>query len=748
MLIMGILGVTAPQSMAADLNCTGVVNDGAGVLSSSDITDIENAANKLRSKGAEVHVVTSSNGMFVDDYQRQVLSSICPNWGDGPNGIKESVVLFMMAFDPNDLVFSWGAQFDKYYASGDYTQDVIQGAMSDQAHAGNYGQSFVDGINMAYEGATAGPSSGTSGNTPSPTITTNGSTVAVFGIVFGVLFVLVLVGIGIWLLLRRQQANEARKKMRQRALSARDAATQINNDLGSKTAKDTRNSRIKKYKDASDTLASDLKRLAAVVDTCITDSRQTITSAAVAGEGADDPNLTAGEYEELAQRYEAALENSEQAERAADEFDDLCQQADSQLAQATQTTADIETRLGNIQETITGLEKEGIKVTDIQKLIDASLKALDAAKPHLNDLSVLRDLAKSEEQLEAAEAAVQTMATQRADLLVGLPALKSRIAVVTGQLDSAKDCFDRISSTYATSSWDSVKGNGTEARKRIADAHEAFDDATADASLDKQRWDKATEAMQEGNQLLDEAVSYLRSIHALETSLADAKAEAPREIEDAAEDIAKAERYLTEFERDVDKSLRRSLEEAQQTLAQAQHELEQVKPDYLMVVRLALSANHSADDILADAVEDHEAMERKRRLADSGRKAATRAISEADEYFDDHDSKIDQDAKDLLKQARSHMANVNATSDFDGIIDAAGKAAKKAEEALGKAKRDVRDAESSRYSSSSTSSYTYGGGSYRHNSSSPWGSGGGGHTGGSISFGGGGGGHTGGSTGF
>ena len=537
-LLVSTLGVAVPQAVAADPVCTQVVTDDAGVLSNSDINDIETAANKLADQGADVHVVTTSNGQTPDEFEGSLLLQ-CSDWASGSDNFKSSLIIFLVTYDgtrPNGLLFDFGTQFNPYfYDGGPYSQAVVQSAMKAQLVAGNNAQGILDGINIAYDGRTGsgtGSSSssaggGTSG-TPGTTIETNGSTVAIFGIVFGVLLFLALVGLGIWLLLRRQQANEARKKMRQRALSARDAATHINNKLGDKTAKDTRDSRIKKYKDASDTLASDLKRLAAVVDTSITDSRQTITSAAVAGEGADDPNLTAGEYEELAQRYEAALENSEQAERAANEFDELCQQADNQLAQANQTAADIETRLGNIQETITGLEKEDIKVTDIQKLIDASLTSLDAANQHLSDLSVLRELAKSEEQLEAAEAAVQTMATQRADLLVGIPALKSRIAVVTGQLDPAKDCFGRISATYATSSWDSVKGNGTEARKRIADAQEALDDATADASMDTQRWDKATEAMQEGNQLLDEAESYLRSIHALETNLAEAKADAPR----------------------------------------------------------------------------------------------------------------------------------------------------------------------------------------------------------------------------
>lgn len=760
-LLFGLAGsiAMAPSATAAD-PCSSVVTDGANVLG-DQIGKVQDAADKLHLNGAEVRVVTAKvpQGTTVDQYEQQFMAS-CPGLQGSDDLFSPSLVLFMAVFTPDGhggLLFDYGSQFDPMFVD-QYSQTAVQSAMLNQFRSKNFAQGFVDGLTRANSGVKAylnpgssSSDSGSSGPSAAPKV--------VLFFFLGVI-VLVLIGIGVFMFLRNQRNNEERKKMRQRALSARDAATAINQKIGDPARKDVRKAKVARYTAVSESIASELQTQVAVVETSYQDSVDAITSAAAAGSDADSPKLTTGEYEQLAERYEAALANSQQAQQADTRIDEICEDADAQLGKASETVSQIEQRLGTLQALLTDLDQQGIKIQPIQASVDQSLASLDAAKQHLGDLTVLRDINAAQQSLEKGEAAEQKLVQQRTDLANGLPALQSRIGQVTDQLGPAKECFDRISAAYVESSWESVRGNGTEAQKRIRDAEEALTDATAESNLDNQRWDDAVQSMQEGNQLLDEAESYLRSIHALESNLAAAKEQAPGEIDAAAADLAKAEQYLNQYAGDVDANLKDDLQKAQRVLAQAKEELSQDKPNYPRVVKLALQANHGADSIYDEAVDDHEAAERLRRQAAAALNQATAAVSKAKEYIEDHSSDVDADAKQKLRQAQTYLQRAQQATEPTIILSEAREAESSADKAYKKAKRDFEEAESRRYQPSGYDGgfstgvvigSSMGGGHRHHSSGSSWGNSGfggggfgggfGGSHGGGISFGGGGGGH-------
>lgn len=119
---------------------------------------------------------------------------------------------------------------------------------------------------------------------------------------------------------------------------------------------------------------------------------------------------------------------------------------------------------------------------------------------------------------------------KRQQLDSGSSELRTRIANAKASTESARQCFDRVVAAYAAPNWESVKGNGTEAENRILAAEQALASAEELSDVSHQQWDEAISAMQEGNMLLDKAVSLLSSIIKLEGFLNDAKEHAKQEV--------------------------------------------------------------------------------------------------------------------------------------------------------------------------------------------------------------------------
>jgi len=274
--------------------------------------------------------------------------------------------------------------------------------------------------------------------------------------------------------------------------------------------------------------------------------------------------------------------------------------------------------------------------------------------------------------------------------------LKQRIKLVFNQLDPAQQCFERISSSYVESSWEAVAGNGTEAIKRIEGAQALLDEASEEATIAHQQWGDALDKAQQANILLDEAESVLRSIIALETSLAAAKQQAPAELQAADDDITKALLYIDAHKADVDADLKDDLRKAENTLSDAREEFAKVEPNYPKVVKLALAANAHADKVYAMAADEYEAAERLRRQAVSSLQSARSSVSQASEYIEDHRHDVGGDAERRLNDAEQALSTAQAANEPNRVIQHARQAERYADEAYEKARRDFRDAEDER----------------------------------------------------
>lgn len=681
------IGASPPASAATA--CNTVVNDGANVFGGR-IDDVEEAADKLHANGAEVRVVTANvrEGTSVDDYMLQYMEQ-CSTLQGQDDLFKSSLVLFMAVFYPDEggqLLFDYGGQFDPMF-EGAYSQTAVQSEMGKQFADDDYPQGFINGMVLANRGVDAylNPSSGSSGGNSG----SGGSPITGKGILFFLLG-LAVVGLaifGAYMLYSRHEAKKARDVSRLKALSARDAATEINQRLSTQAELQIRKAKVDKYSAVGDDTARELRKLAITVDTEVAASQSIVSSAAPDGSDVDNDSLRAEEYDVLTGRYEDALAHSKRAEQADQQFDALCDEIDEQLGKASETTRQLEGRQGALLTMIDNLRQQGIKADAIQAPLDESISTLTNAMTIMTDMSVLAELATASSQLGTAEGAHEKLSSQLVQLETGMPTLKQRIEAVDNLIDPAADSFERISSTYAESCWESVRGNGTEAENRIESAREAYDQAEKQGDILQQQWDEAVASMELGNQLLDQAESYLHSIHALETNLATAKEQSPREIEAAAAYLSKAAQYISRYDADIDEDLEDDLRQAEQMLDEARRELNRDKPDYLQVVKQALAANQRADAIFMQASDEHEKAERLRQQAASALMLADSSISRAAEYLTDHPRDVGDGARRLLEDARNDFAHARQARDAGQQLQLATAAQEAADQAYGK----VRD---------------------------------------------------------
>jgi len=235
--------------------------------------------------------------------------------------------------------------------------------------------------------------------------------------------------------------------------------------------------------------------------------------------------------------------------------------------------------------------------------------------------------------------------------------------------------------------------------------------------MTQQEWVNALAPLQDGNLALDKAQSLLRSITQLESNLQKAKDNAPQEVAAAQADIDQAAQYLHQYDEDMRKSLESDLRTAAGVLADAKAELEQSLPDYLRVVELATKANQAADGILREATSEHEAAERLRRQAKSVLGQAQAAVSQADEYHDDHSSDVESSAENSLSSAKRALQQATSSRSSQDRLAYATTALEHANQAYSQAKSDVDDAEERR-----RPHYSSGGFGSSYGGSSSWGS--------------------------
>jgi chromosome segregation ATPase len=127
-----------------------------------------------------------------------------------------------------------------------------------------------------------------------------------------------------------------------------------------------------------------------------------------------------------------------------------------------------------------------------------------------------------------------------------------------------------------------------------------------------------------------------------------ARAAARDEIAAAEADILQGRAFIAANDPDVGKEPEKLLVRAESALAQARAEIEQERPDWLQIIRLAHEANHLADEALRGARSEVEAMNRLREQLKRMQQVATAEVQKIVQFVSIHPRDIPVGAKDKI----------------------------------------------------------------------------------------------------
>lgn len=342
-----------------------------------------------------------------------------------------------------------------------------------------------------------------------------------------------------------------------------------------------------------------------------------------------------------------------------------------------------------------------------------------------------------------------------------LDQLSGATEALEARLPAAETTFGRLAG-YAPASWQPVKGNLEEARKRIAYARSELERGSAALATDRPAAARSARAAQDA---LAQASALLDAIERLAASLDAARDRLTAEIEAATSDVQRARAAVTAGR--VDPAGQEKVVEAERLLAAARAEAASAAPDVLVAIKQALQANATADEVLEGLRQEEERRAREAAALAAELRTAEVSVARAADFITARRNGVGREARTRLAAAERCLETARAleATDTGAALRQARTAERLADEAYRLASDDFDDFDlrgGRRHHGDELSGAILGGiilgnilgGLARGGhgggwGGTPWGSpggggfGGGGHGGGGV-FGGGGGGHGGG----
>jgi hypothetical protein len=442
--------------------------------------------------------------------------------------------------------------------------------------------------------------------------------------------------------------------------------------------------------------------------------------------------------EVIAQEYQKVLDMLNQASQEVDGVETALNTFQQTLEGFNDKANEVDALIKTTGEKIKDVRNAGFRTSFAEGILDKANQSLQQSRLHYKTkylIKAMKSLDSAKDSASQASRYIDELPQKKQEIENGTHALGLRVEEVKNHIIRGREIFDRISDTYAESSWEPVEGNGTEAENRVNWTLEALEKARNAANMEQQNWPAASEALKQGNTWMDEAEAFMHSISAIEANLQTARRDSPVEISAAQADITGAWKYINAYDEDIRESLEDDLREAEKKLKTASEELNKDKVDYLIVVKLAREANESADKILVQARTEHETAERMRSKAASSLRDARSKVSIAREYIRDHTQEAGDESRRHLANAEAVLRQSESAGNLNSQIALAETAENAADAAYTSARNRVQEAWQRQQSMVPPviilpGGYRTGRQSWGSHRSSPWGSGGGGSGGG------------------
>ena len=683
-----LLFVSGP---AFSFDCNAVVNDDAGIFN-GNTKPIIDAANAL--DGAVVRVITTpadSTGNL-DNF---VLGKVkaCTSMQDTQQGVRGNLVVLAISMSPKEVGAYFGDQWKKAFGNTGSTQ--VQNDMKPYFRSGDFTGGFVAGLKAVRQMMAAALTPPQTSTGPTTIINQAPSDNSWLFWALALIAIGVALFFGIKIFGSASRVNEARRTAQLKAQSQRNLCSNSINGLSDLTVLEARVNAAASAATSEDAAGykKELATIKAARDSAQADFSSFGQNPAM---NPDQPGLSAQEYDEMAGQYGRLASTLKKVEDRKTALDTSLEDAEKAGREAPQKISAAQSAIDAARKGGEGSKAAGFMTAAVDSTLEEAGTLLSQANDFLKNKRAAAAGTTADKAANKANDALkiaQSLPKRKAATTSSLTALSSAIENAKADAAQTRKTFRDIEDNYVDTSWKDIAGNGTEGEKRIMAAEQALKDAGEAAGMNVQDWDHADDLIGKANNVLTDASALFKAIGDRFLGLKDAQAKAPAEIDAAEADIEKASAYITQFGADIDQSHVDALKKASSLLDSAKAELKKKKPDYIAAVKTALSANHAADDILAEAQSEHEAMERKRRQLSSLMDEAVRSINAADSYIRIHSHDVGHKAKELLDDANASYAQANRAGDLDKKLKYAGMADKSADGALAKAKDDVEEEE-------------------------------------------------------
>jgi hypothetical protein len=233
-------------------------------------------------------------------------------------------------------------------------------------------------------------------------------------------------------------------------------------------------------------------------------------------------------------------------------------------------------------------------------------------------------------------------------------ALGIRARQVAALIQTARQTFDLVDE-FAESTWNDIRGNGSEAEASAAEAAKLWQGAVARNTLENQEFAAAREDLNAIEAQLARAASLSEAIIQRLKEPEHAREIAKQELAAAAADVVAGNSYLAAHDPDIGKQPEEQLRKAADLLAQSEAEAAKPKPDWLALVRLAQTANAEADAALAGARSEVETMDKLRAQVQRAQQLAASEVQRAKRFYETHRSDLGWSISDSLHDLQEQL---------------------------------------------------------------------------------------------
>ncbi len=330
------------------------------------------------------------------------------------------------------------------------------------------------------------------------------------------------------------------------------------------------------------------------------------------------------------------------------------------------TYAAIRAGITQAQNDAERLAAEGYRMDTSRAALDQSQAALTEAARGLQrrgkdfPAAASAALERAQTALNAAVASgreLPNLRTANERRLTELEALGSQVAQA---IIEGRKTFVLVNE-FAESTWDDIRGNGSEAQASADRAHQHWLKARQRNSMDVQEFAAASEALDAASQELDYARKLIDAITQRLRDLQAARDAARTELSDAAQDIERGWAFIRQNDEDIGKEPEQKLHRAAELLAAAEQEMKKDKPDWLLLVEQAQTANRLADEALAGARSEFETMDKLRKQAERAQQVTTAEVQKIIKFVELHGEDIEsknQQATAGLQQRAQQAATL------------------------------------------------------------------------------------------